>query len=234
MRWFVTGDTHGNFERIYNWIEKLDFNNIDINIIIAGDAGICWRKDKKDLNQIIQLHEDNYNFHIWFIDGNHENFDVLKEFQPDEYGIVNLSSHIHYFPRGSGVYIQTDNGTKSILCCGGADSVDKTLRTPHIGWWADEAITFEDIDKCLAHKKDVDKFDYVITHCCPYSIFLAYSAYLITLTSINQKAVDHSSELMLDNLANEINFDKWYFGHYHVDKQLTDKYRCVLNDFIEL
>ena len=234
MRWFITGDTHGNFERIYNWIEKMDFNNIDINIIIAGDAGACWRKDKKDLNQIIQLHESNYNFHIWFIDGNHENFDILKTYEPDEYGIVHLSPHIHYLPRGTNLFIQTENGIKSILCCGGADSVDKFYRIPNLTWWADEAITQADIDKCLEYKKNIDTVDYVITHCCPYSVFIKNSVYLITLSGINQAKVDHTSELLLDKLALDIKYKKWFFGHYHVDKQLDDKYTCIFNDFIEL
>lgn len=234
MRWFITGDTHGDLDRIYNWINRMNFNNFDTNIFIAGDAGICWRKDKRDLKQTIQFHEDNYNFHIWFIDGNHENFDVLKSYEPDEYGIVNISPHIHYIPRGTGLFIQTDTRVKSILCCGGADSIDKFRRTPHISWWADETITSENIYKCLEHKKDIKKVDYIITHCCPYSVFKKYAVYLITLTGIDQGAVEHESELMLDQLAENMDFDKWFFAHYHVDKQLDDKYTCLLNDFIEL
>ena len=234
MRFFVTGDTHGDIDRIYSWIKRMDFNNFDINVIIAGDAGICWRRDKKDLKQVIKIHEENYNFHIWFIDGNHENFDVLKSFELDEYGIVNLSPHIHYIPRGTGLYLVTDNGIKSAIFCGGADSLDKFRRTPHLTWWADETITQEDIDKCLNHKQDINKVDYIITHCCPYSVFKKYAPYLITLTGIDQKVVDHSSEEMLDQLAENIDCNKHFFGHYHVDKQLDDKYTCLLNDFIEL
>ena len=186
----------------------MNLNDFNINIFIAGDAGLCWRKDKKDLEQIIQFHEDNYSFHIWFIDGNHENFDVLKSFKPDEYGLVNISPHIHYVPRGSGLYIQTDIGVKSIICCGGADSVDKYRRIPHITWWADETITQEDINKCLEHKKDIKKVDYIITHCCPYEVFKKYSFHLITLPDIDQDLVDHSSEKNLDQLAKNIKCDK--------------------------
>lgn len=234
MRWFVTGDTHGELSRIYNWIDRMDLNDFGINIIIAGDAGICWNKNKKDLLQTIQFHEDNYDFHIWFIDGNHENFDILKLYEPDDCGIVNISPHIHYLPRGTGIYIQTSDGIKSLLCCGGADSIDKYRRIPHLTWWADEMITQKDINKCLKHKKDVDKVDYIITHCCPYSVFKKYAVYLITLAGIDQGAVEHESELMLDQLAENMDCDKHFFGHYHVDKQLDDKYRCLLNDFIEL
>ena len=81
MKFFVTGDCHGNLNRIYDWINRFNFDNENISIIILGDAGICWRKDKKDMEEKIYFHENNYNFHIWFIDGNHENFDILKSYK---------------------------------------------------------------------------------------------------------------------------------------------------------
>ena len=230
MKFFVTGDTHGDLNRIYDWVNRFNFDNENISIIILGDAGICWRKDKKDIEEKIYFHENNYNFHIWFIDGNHENFDILKSYKPNESGIVDISSHIHYIPRGTGMAIETENGIKTILCCGGADSIDKFRRTPHLSWWSDETITQEDIDKSLEYKK----VDYILTHCCPYDIFKEYSVYLITLSNINQMDVEHTSELMLNKLASAVDYDKWFFAHYHIDKQLNDKYRCVLNDFIEL
>ena len=65
-------------------------------------------------------------------------------------------------------------------------------------------------------------------------MFKRYAVYLITLDGIDQGAVEHESELMLEQLAANMDFDKWFFGHYHVDKQLDDKYTCLLNDFIEL
>ena len=233
-RIFVTGDCHGVLSRIYNWVERFDMNKDNVHIIIAGDAGICWRKDKKDMIAAIKKQEQ-YNFHLWFIDGNHENFDILKEFSPiNSSGIANLGNNLHYITRGTKLTIMTKNGIKTILFCGGADSIDKALRTPHTDWWADEAITQEDVDKCLEHKKDIKKVDYIITHCCPYSVFNKYIVYLITLTGVDQRTVDHTSELMLDKLAMNIDCNKHFFGHYHVDKQLDDKYTCLLNDFIEL
>ena len=65
-------------------------------------------------------------------------------------------------------------------------------------------------------------------------MFKRYAVYLITLDGIDQSTVNHESELMLEQLAANMDCDKHFFGHYHVDKQLDDKYTCVFNDFIEL
>ena len=230
-KFFVTGDTHGDLSRIYDWVERFDMNKDNVHIIIAGDAGICWRKDRMDMIAIIKKQEQ-YNFHLWFIDGNHENFDILKSLPVmNSSGIANLCDNLHYVTRGTKLTIMTENGIKTILFCGGADSVDKILRTPNFTWWTDEQITENDIKKCLEKGKS---FNYVITHCCPYSIFKKYTPWLVTLSGLDQNKVDHTSELMLDKLINNIEFDEYFFGHYHVDKRLDDKYRCILNDFIEL
>lgn len=234
-RVFVTGDTHGDLERIYKWVDKFDMNKSDIHIIIAGDAGICWRQDKKDMEATIEK-QKQYNFHLWFIDGNHENFDILNSLEKNEVGIANLSNNLHYISRGSKLVFETENGVKSILCCGGADSIDREIRTPHLNWWRQEQITDNDIYKCLQLDSDFDipYYDYIITHCCPYKIFIKYSPWLITLPGINQDKVDHTSEKKLNKIAEMVDCHKHIFGHYHIDKNFDDKYKCVFKDFIEL
>lgn len=229
MRWFVTGDKHGDWRPIYRWIDRMNFNNEDISIIILGDAGICWRKDKTDMLSVINYHERYYKTHIYFIDGNHENFDVLKSLPIAEDGLAHLSEHIHYIPRGFVGFLDFGDHACKVVTCGGADSVDRFRRTKHLNWWEDEAITQENIDKI-----GTGATTYVLTHCCPYSIFQEFAPYLITLTGINQDKVDHTSEKMLDQLSQNMIFDKWFFGHYHIDMKLNDKYTCLLHSFIEL
>lgn len=226
MRFFVTGDTHGRLDRIYNWVDKMNFNNENINIIIAGDAGICWRKDCVDMDTAIRRQEQ-YKFHLWFVCGNHENFDILDQIPRDENGIAHLTNNLHYISRGS---IITFNH-KTILCCGGADSVDKHLRTKHISWWPQEQITEDDINKCL--NNNLSHYDYIITHTCPLSVFKKNMSYLCTL-DLNQSEIDHTSEERLEKLVENISFNKWFFGHFHVDKQLDDKYTCLYQDFMEI
>ena len=83
-------------------------------------------------------------------------------------------------------------------------------------------------------RQKYNEVDYIITHCCPYDIFKEYSVYLITLSNIDQSNVEHTSEIMLNQIKNNIKYNKWFFGHYHVDIQLDEKHKCFLNDFVEL
>ena len=45
---YVRGDIHGKFDEILSFRDKMQLNKQD-SIIILGDAGICWRNDKKDI-----------------------------------------------------------------------------------------------------------------------------------------------------------------------------------------
>lgn len=223
-RWFVTGDIHGDINCIIDFIEKFNLKEGD-NIIVLGDVALAWRKDKSDYD--FKTHEYERwcrGVHLWWIDGNHENFDIIKSWNYEKHGIYNNTEHIHYCSRGS---ILNINGKKA-LCIGGADSVDKMFRTKHLSWWEDETITDEDIEGITGH------YDYVFTHCCPYSVFNPNRAFLCTLTNINENNAIHSSEYILDKLINNITYDKWYFGHYHVNKKLDDKHTCLFEDFEEL
>ena len=46
-RFFLTGDTHGNFNRINYFCEKFETTKDDI-LCILGDAGINYYLNKKD------------------------------------------------------------------------------------------------------------------------------------------------------------------------------------------
>ncbi len=224
MRVFITGDTHGDWSRIYNFVDRMSLNHRDTLIIILGDAGLYWKKDGSDAQEKIDFHEQNYEFQLAFIDGNHENFDLLKQHYSDN-GICAISEHIYWFMRGATFTIDG----KSFLCMGGADSVDRFRRIKNISWWEDEKITKEDIAK-------VDKtqhYDFVLTHAAPQSIVDEYKWKLCILL-IAEDLIDHSSQQELEELFKDLDYDKHYFGHYHSDVALDDKHTCLLNDFIEL
>jgi len=222
-RWFVTGDIHGNFNDIIEFIEKFNLGEND-NIIIVGDVALAWRKDKRDYNLNIQQYEKWCNgTHLYWIDGNHENFDIIKSWDCGNQ-IYNNSEHIHYCPRG---YVLDINGKKA-LCMGGADSIDKYRRTEHLTWWKDETVTDKDIEGISGH------YDYVFTHCCPFSLFNENKVYLCTLTNINEDNAIHDSEETLEKLKNNITYDKWIWGHYHINKKIDDKHICLYEDFIEI
>lgn len=224
MATFITGDKHGDLTEILNFIKKMKLSEND-NIIVLGDMGLLWRKDKKDFNYNINLwNMESNGVKLYFIDGNHENFTLLKEF-PIENNMQKISNNIYHLLRG---HIYEFEG-KKILTIGGADSIDWYLRTKGFTWWKEETISKTDIASIAAAH-----YDYVLTHCCPRSIFENNRVYLITLREIDQEKVNHNSEDMLEQVKKRITFDHWYFGHYHIDKELDSNFRCVFHDFIEV
>lgn len=223
-RVFLKGDTHGDFTDILSFIHTYDLGYGDW-IIILGDAGLFWRKDRKDANHFIDLYEKEYEVNLMFIDGNHENFDILKQIPLDNKGIGYISDHISYLSRGCVFELCG----KKFLCMGGADSVDRFRRIKHLSWWEDEKITEEDIAK-------VDKtqyYDYVLTHAAPQSVVDQNKWKLCTLL-IAEDLIDHSSEQRLEEMFEGLQYGHHYFGHYHSDVHLDDKHTCLCHDFIEL
>ena len=224
MATFLKGDIHGNLFEIIDFINRFNLGKND-NIIILGDCGIAWRKDKKDLAQNIKLwNECGNGVKLYFIDGNHENFNILNSL-PIENNMGKIADNIYHLHRGQ-VY-EFEN--KKILVCGGADSIDKYRRIENFTWWKEEAISQETIDDIPA-----GHYDYVLTHCCPRSIFEKNRIYLSTLQFLDENKINHSSEDMLEQLKNKITFDHWFFAHYHINRNLDEKFTCLFEDFREV
>lgn len=224
MATFLKGDIHGNLFEIIDFINRFNLGKND-NIIILGDCGIAWRKDKKDLDQNIKLwNECGNGVKLYFIDGNHENFNILNSL-PIENNMGKIADNIYHLRRGQ-VY-EFEN--KKILVCGGADSIDKYRRIENFTWWKEEAISQETIDDIPA-----GHYDYVLTHCCPRSVFEKNRIYLSTLQFLDENKINHSSEDMLEQLKNKITFDHWFFGHYHINRNLDEKFTCLFEDFMEV
>ena len=224
MATFLKGDIHGNLFEIIDFINRFNLGKND-NIIILGDCGIAWRKDKKDLAQNIKLwNECGNGVKLYFIDGNHENFNILNSL-PIENNMGKIADNIYHLRRGQ-VY-EFEN--KKILVCGGADSIDKYRRIENFTWWKEETISQETIDDIPA-----GHYDYVLTHCCPRSVFEKNRIYLSTLQFLDENKINHSSEDMLEQLKNKITFDHWFFAHYHINRNLDEKFTCLFEDFREV
>ena len=78
---YVTGDTHGDIERF----KSGDFRKIrkGDTLIICGDFGFIWNASKTEISTLKKLSSKDYT--KAFIDGFHENFDLLEAY-PEELG----------------------------------------------------------------------------------------------------------------------------------------------------
>lgn len=134
----VAGDWHGSFKQAEKVIRHTHELGLD-TIFHVGDFGI-WNNDKPFLNQMHFL-LNQWEIEMYFIDGNHENFDMLYEKKILEDGTRYVRDRITYIPRG---YRWEWHGM-TFLGLGGAVSIDKDFRVEGRSWWAQEALTDEDI-----------------------------------------------------------------------------------------
>ena len=68
------------------------------------------------------------------------------------------------------------------------------------------------------------KVDYVITHCAPNSI----------QRRLKEGYEENELTRFLENVKEKLNFKKWFFGHYHIDKQIDEKYICLYKEVITI
>ena len=228
MTVYLTGDIHG--EMSIRKLEPLAKQHQSITrddyMIILGDFGLVWDQ--------LPTYTESYwidwlNRCPWttlFIDGNHENFDRLDKFDVDTWhgGKVHyLHDNVIHLMRGQ-IF---DIDGNSFFTMGGGDSIDKMNRTPHKSWWKQEIPNAEErgeaIDNLAAHD---NKVDFILTHCPPLGE-------LINLcTAFNAPySRDMYSTWLQTEIAERVEFDRWFYGHMHVDRPHAKKY-IALFDYI--
>lgn len=223
-RWIVTGDTHGDVKtRLKNIFHN---NNIktpsELGVIILGDAGLNFYLNKTDIKKKKELAE--FQCYIYCVRGNHEerpqNLGYAIIYDNNVQGYVYLdpiNENIRYFKDGE--FYNIDN--HRILVIGGAYSVDKWYRLKRAemtgnscsGWFASEQLT-ETEKNDIAQKIKGEKIDFVFTHTCPIS----WEPNDLFLNMIDQSQVDKTTEIWLEDIKNNIDWNIWCFGHYHADR----------------
>ena len=79
MKIYITGDTHADFRRFGSHF----FDDKECYVIICGDFGGIWDGSKTEKYWLDWL--EKKKFTLLFVDGNHENFDMLNSFPVTEW-----------------------------------------------------------------------------------------------------------------------------------------------------
>lgn len=214
---YISGDTHGRFERIANFCETTHTCHEDV-LIILGDAGINYYGGKKD----IRLKEKLVTLPItlFCLHGNHEA-------RPASTGLYELclwhsgQTYVEaaypnlLFAKDGEVY---ELGGHQCFVIGGAYSVDKYYRLEQRWpWFADEQPSGAIKQTAETRFEQLHwKIDTVLTHTCP----LKYEPTEVFLPFIDQSTVDKSTEEWLNSIESHLNYQKWYCGHYHTEKRI--------------
>lgn len=253
---YITGDTHGDFKRFSSKNLKKNLPEVTEKdyIIVCGDLGLCWAKDK----------EFEYNceffsqkpFTLLWVQGNHDNYDMLEEY-PIEIWNGGKTRHIVkdkviLLERGQVFNIEgktffTFGGASSHDIQGGildrsdidyneqrrrAIKRDLPYRVKHYSWWEQELPTQEEMNEGIKNLEAVDfTVDYVISHCNS-------SKAQQELASVLKRSGDSYSTDVLtdyfDMLEKDLSFKRWYAGHYHVEEDLESGHSILYKSIVPL
>ena len=119
---YVTGDTHGDYERFTSSaLKKLKKGD---TLFICGDFGFIWDGSKNEEKMLKKIGKLKYN--VCFIDGTHENFERLRSYEVSEFKggkVHHITGNLYHLMRGQ-VY---DFDGVSVFAMGG-DAEGVTLR----------------------------------------------------------------------------------------------------------
>lgn len=233
---FFVGDMHGGFSGDQlklsrkQWPVQDSLNKEDV-VIQMGDFGYVWYhslhpKRKADDHYLDSLSKAKFTFA--FVDGNHENFDLLEEFpEVQMWGntVREIRPGVYHLKRG---HVYTING-KTVFVFGGAQSDPNQIEYNFIGkgknrkekkqksWWPQEMCSLEEMDTAWENLKLVNyKVDYILTH-------TTASIIIEDMFEDSYRAEDPLS-IFLNLIRRRVKFSKWIFGHFHEDKKYIDIY----------
>ena len=221
---YVTGDMHGEEERLYSRsMKKLSEGD---TLIVCGDFGFVWDGSAKEKKILEYLGSRKYN--VCFIDGTHENFDLLEKCRMTVWNggkVHRVSGNLFHMMRGQ---IFTIEGYR-IFTFGGGESTDREMRTEHISWWKEEMPTPAELEEGAKAIDEVDcDVDFIITHEPPS----------IVKSTMLLRAGETDSVNKLNGYFEQLNhvckFKHWYFGSMHEDRIITNVHTAVFEDVIPI
>lgn len=218
---YVTGDVHADvrdFEsRPFGRVKKDDY------VLVCGDFGMIWDDSPEEKKLLAKLGKSKHP--ILFIDGSHENFDLLGHYPVEQWNggkVQAINDKVLHLMRGQ---VYTIDG-KKIFTFGGGESEDKEMREPGTGWWPQEMPSTDEMREGIENLVANDwQVDYIFTYEAP--------------SSVRRLLVPDTKELnafhvYLDHVREKCQFVRWIFGNYHCNRRLSTSMDTLYDDVIHL
>lgn len=233
MSIYVTGDCHGGFQRFTTQnFPQLKGMGRDDYVIICGDHGGVWAGEQADGRKLGWL--EDKPFTTLFVDGNHENFDLLSAY-PEKGRVHEVRPHVLHLMRGQ-VF---DIGGLTWFTMGGAASHDiedgildpaapdferrywalrrmnARFRVLGHSWWPEEMPSETEYAEAKANLERAGWcVDCVLTHCAPASIALR----------VNRHYQPDKLTDFLEMVRQRCRFSQWFCGHYHTNLVIDERF----------
>lgn len=222
---YITGDTHGNQilwdACINSFLKPWD------TIMVPGDFGIGFFDGRYWSEEMFYDYLEEQPYTVLFCDGNHENFYKLNAYEVKEWNggrVQFIRKNVIHLMRGE-VYEIDD---KKIFVFGGGFSIDKDYRVPGKSWWPEEMPNNEEYETARKHLEACGyKVDYIFTHTAPANTV----EYMSRMNMGIKNTVIEESPLIgfLQWVEEKTEYKKWFFGHFHIDRELWKNQIAVLD-----
>ena len=84
-------------------------------------------------------------------------------------------------------------------------------------WFPDEQPD-DEVKAYVEKQLSENKVDIILSHTCPFD----FEPVDMFLSFVNQALVDDSTERWLQKIYDTYHFEKWYCGHFHVDRKVKN------------
>lgn len=205
---YLASDIHGHIrlERLKELLRPYNITSGDY-LIILGDAGIVWSETE---HREVQSFYESLPLTTLFVDGNHENFDLLEAYPVVNYqggNVHKISDKIFHLMRGEVYTIES----KTFFVFGGGFSLKKLTDSSPVNVWEcempNETEYRNGLEKLEEHNFNVD---YILSHVAPKKM----------ADDMCIPLIDREVELnnYLEEVRKRTTFKKWFFGHHHKDR----------------
>lgn len=201
----LVGDIHGQFRQLGYDIKRL---YTDAHIIQVGDFGMGYHKPNYYKDELTKLSKtlEQTNCKLYAIRGNHDDPAYFAETN-NPFDIDNITLLADYS--------ELNLLGKSILCIGGAVSIDRLTNIPGESWWEGEKFNLK-----LEHEFPYRdrQYDLVLTHtrpkCCgSFKGFSNIAYWCENDPNLINELIEESEQL--DCVYELTKPPKWCYGHFH-------------------
>ena len=240
---YLTGDLHGEGEELLQRARALGAGDY---LLVCGDFGMVWRGTRREALRLDWLNA-RLRCTVLFVDGNHENFDLLERFPISVWqgGLVHrIRPRLVHLMRGQVFEV----AGRTVFTMGGASSHDMPdgvldprdpdfaarrraldarggrYRIRRQSWWPQELPRPRELAMGLRSLLRQDwRVDLIVTHCLPSSVQqLAGGGFYPP-----DRLTDY-----LETVRRRCEFGRWYCGHYHHERLYLGQYQVLYHSVL--